>query len=89
MKDYALYQGNSEISGSRDAIRFANSAQLINNAHVWMDMIKSRIKTSHTYNEETADEIFHLIMHTFYSEFISFQITMESKRNGAQKKMFE
>lgn len=89
MKDYAFYQGNSEISGSRDAIRFANSAQLINQAHIWMDMIRSRIKTSQSHNEETADEIFHLIMHAFFSEFISFHNTMEGKRSGEQKNMFE
>jgi len=58
MKDYALYQGNSEISGSRDAIRFAFSSNLIVNGELWMDMIKSRIKTSHTYDEETAEEIY-------------------------------
>lgn len=29
MKDYAYYQGNSEISGSRDAIRYAFSSNLI------------------------------------------------------------
>lgn len=89
MKDYALYQGNSEIGGSRDAIRFANSAHLIDNAHIWMDMIKSRIKTSHTYNEETADEIFHLIIHTFFSEFVSFQKVMEEKRSGKQENLFD
>lgn len=29
MKDYALYQGNNEIGGSRDAIRFVFSIHLI------------------------------------------------------------
>ncbi len=58
MKDYALYQGNSEIGGSRDAIRNAFSLNLISDGDMWMDMIKSRIKTSHTYNDETAQEIY-------------------------------
>ena len=31
MKDYALYQGNSEIAGSRDAIQYAYSTNLITN----------------------------------------------------------
>lgn len=58
MKNYAYYQGNSEIGGSRDAIRYAFSSNLIKNGQMWMEMIKSRIKTSYTYNEETANEIY-------------------------------
>ena len=48
MKDYAFYQGNADITGSRDAIRYAFSSNIISNGDLWMDMIKSRIKTSHT-----------------------------------------
>ena len=82
MKDYALYQGNSEISGSRDAIRYAFSSNLISNGDLWMDMIKSRIKTSHTYNEETADEIYLKILNEYYPLFLDFEHVMENKRSG-------
>lgn len=44
MKDYALFQGNSTIGGSRDATREAYKLQIIENADLWMDMIQSRIK---------------------------------------------
>lgn len=89
MKDYALYQGNSEISGSRDAIRFAFSSNLIANGDLWMDMIKSRIKTSHTYNEETAEEIYIKIIDEYYSLFLDFEQVMESKRTGKQQNLFD
>lgn len=82
MKDYALYQGNSEIGGSRDAIRFAFSSKLIGNGDLWMDMIKSRIKTTHTYNEETANEIYLKIINEYHSAFLKFQEVMEAKRTG-------
>ncbi len=82
MKDYALYQGNSEISGSRDAIRYAFSSNLITNGELWMDMIKSRIKSPHTYNEETAEEIYFKIINEYYSLFLEFEQVMESKRTG-------
>lgn len=34
MKDYALYQGNSDIAGSRDATREAFQMQLIAEGHI-------------------------------------------------------
>lgn len=80
MKDYALYQGNSEIAGSRDAIRYAYSTNLITNGDMWMDMIKSRIKTPNTYNENTANEIYHKIIHEYFDAFIHFESTMQEKR---------
>lgn len=89
MKDYALYQGNSEIGGSRDAIRFAFSSKLIKNGDMWMDMIKSRIKTSHTYNEETANEIYLKIINEYHSVFLYFQEVMEGKRTGKQQDLFD
>jgi len=84
MKDYAAYQGNTNIGGSRDATREAFQLQLISNGEVWMDMIGSRNKTSHTYNEDTADEIYHKIMNEYFTAFCEFQKNMESKRSGEQ-----
>lgn len=89
MKDYAFYQGNIEIGGSRDAIRYAFSSNLISNGEIWMDMIKSRIKTSHTYNEEIANEIYLKILSEYYSSFLIFEETMESKRKGTQESLFD
>ncbi|MEZ5072782.1 MAG: nucleotidyltransferase substrate binding protein [Bacteroidales bacterium] len=77
MKDYALYQGNSEIAGSRDAIRYAFASQLIANGDVWMEMITSRIKTSHTYQEETTKEIYQKILNDYHPEFLRFQELMD------------
>lgn len=89
MKDYALYQGNSEIAGSRDAIRYAYSSNLISDGDLWMDMIKSRIKTSHTYNEETAHDIYLKIINEYYYAFLKFESIMEGKRAGEQQSLFD
>lgn len=51
IKDYASFQGNPEIRGSRDAARFAFKTNLLSNGELWMDMIISRNQSSHTYNE--------------------------------------
>lgn len=84
MKDYAVYQGNSTVGGSRDATREAFQMQLISDGKIWMDMIGSRNKTSHTYNESTAGEIFGKILHEYYPAFLEFQKNMEEKRSRDQ-----
>lgn len=84
MKDYATYQGNPDIGGSRDATREAFQLQLFSDGKIWMEMIASRNKTSHTYNEETADEIYSKILNEFYPAFLEFRNNMETKRSGEQ-----
>jgi nucleotidyltransferase substrate binding protein (TIGR01987 family) len=79
MKDYAAYQGNSSIGGSRDATREAFQLKLIDEGYIWMDMINSRNQTSHTYNEENAAIIYNKVVQEYYPEFIYFKNTMESK----------
>lgn len=87
MKDYAVFQGNTSIGGSRDASREAFQLKIISNGQVWMDMIGSRNKTSHTYNEEVANEIFVKIMKEYYPAFLEFQQIMESKKSDEQGKL--
>jgi nucleotidyltransferase substrate binding protein (TIGR01987 family) len=77
MQDFFIYQGNTEIRGSRDATRQAFSANLITDGDNWMEMIKNRNLTSHTYNEEISEEIYKNIISKFYPLFIAFQETME------------
>jgi len=88
MKDYAEYQGAIDIGGSRDATREAFKMGLIQNGEVWMDMIKSRKLTTHTYNEATADDIFLKIVTQYFAEFKAFRIKMESYRGGTEQDIF-
>lgn len=76
MKDFLQYSGIDNVTGSRDAIRAANENGLIQNAEVWMVMIRSRNKTSHTYHEATADEVFWNIVKDYYPEFVAFKEQM-------------
>lgn len=78
MKDYLEYQGISGITGSRDAIREAFQKGLITDGENWMDTIKSRNKTSHLYNEETALEIAKSIVNLYYKLFREFNSKMKS-----------
>jgi nucleotidyltransferase substrate binding protein (TIGR01987 family) len=82
MKDYAIFQGNSSIGESRDATREAFKLQLIVDGHVWMEMIKSRNETSHTYNKEVADEIYDKILNHYYPAFLEFKSNMFQKNES-------
>lgn len=78
LKDYLEYQGNNTIKGSRDATREAFKVELIADGEAWMDMIKSRNKSSHTYNEETANDILTAIINTYFPLFMELQTVMQS-----------
>ncbi|MDF1796168.1 MAG: nucleotidyltransferase substrate binding protein [Coxiellaceae bacterium] len=78
MKDYAHFQGNVAIAGSRDATREAFKMGLLQDGDVWMEMIKSRNQTSHTYNKLLAGEIADKILVNYYPAFILFSEKMES-----------
>ena len=78
MQDYLIHQGYTEIRGSRDATREAFRIELVKDGDNWMEMIKKRNLTSHTYNEETSEEIYQNIIEDFHPLFIEFQKVMES-----------
>ena len=77
IKDYYEFQGVTDIQGSRDAFRLAFNRGLIKDGENWMKMIESRVKTSHTYNEDTADEIASAILNTYFNLFIELHSAME------------
>ncbi|GAB4516770.1 MAG: nucleotidyltransferase substrate binding protein [Allomuricauda sp.] len=89
MKDYFYYQGNTEIRGSRDATREAFKFNLIRHGDIWMDMIVSRNKTSHTYDEDTASEITENIINDYVILFNEFYTQMVELREGEQNELFE
>ncbi len=72
MKDYFAYQGNPSITGSRDAIRESFNKGLILDGEGWMEMIKSRNQSSHTYNQNVAEEIAVKIVTQYHELFQSF-----------------
>ena len=59
------------------------------NGESWMDMLKSRNKTSHTYNEETADEICHAVFDVYYSLFKQLTTKLQSLRSDSGQALFD
>jgi nucleotidyltransferase substrate binding protein (TIGR01987 family) len=82
LKDYFEYQGNTQIAGSRDASREAFNKGLIDDGEGWMEMVKSRNKSSHTYHEEILKELVEKITLTYCDLFAAFKSKMNSLLNN-------
>lgn len=66
MKDFLEYEGFQNIIGSRSATREAFNKGLLSNGEDWMNMIETRNKTVHTYDEEILNEEFNSIITIYY-----------------------
>ncbi|MBW2369889.1 MAG: nucleotidyltransferase substrate binding protein [Deltaproteobacteria bacterium] len=82
LKDFLEYSGQSDIYGSRDAFRKAFQLGLIKDGENWMDMLTSRNKTSHTYNEETAREICEAVFNVYYGLFMQLKAKLASLQSN-------
>ena len=89
MKSYAEYQGtDKEIMGSRDAVRWAFENKLIENSDVWMEMIKRRNDTSHTYDEDTAADVVERVKNAYFQAFVSFYEKMNNLSSLKSEDLF-
>ncbi len=76
LKDFLQYRGLSGVIGSRDAARVAFREGLVIDGELWMEMVKSRNLTSHTYREEVADEIAGKILQQYYCALCELKSTL-------------
>lgn len=79
IKDFYENQGMVGIQGSRDTFRLAFNKGLIVDGENWMKMIESRIKSSHTYNEEIADEVVADIFNIYFDLFSELKSTLDQQ----------
>ncbi len=77
LRDYLRDQGTQNINGSKDAVRAAFRVGLIEDGETWMDMIKDRNRTSHTYNQVTAEAIATNIKTRFFALFVELREKMQ------------
>ena len=73
LKDYLREQGFSDVVGSKDATRLAFQNGLIADGDIWMDMIRARNQSSHTYNLELAQSIATDIISRFSPAFLAMR----------------
>lgn len=87
LKDFLENRGNTDIYGSRDATKKAFALGLIDDGEIWMQMIKSRNLTSHTYDENTADEIIGIVKDVYYVQFEKLKLKMEEQEKEERKEI--
>lgn len=57
LKEFFIEKG-LEVNYPKETIREAFAARIISNEDIWIQMLNDRNMTSHTYDEQLADEIF-------------------------------
>jgi nucleotidyltransferase substrate binding protein (TIGR01987 family) len=68
-KKLAVEQGFEDPQSPRKALASAFQLKIIDNETIWIKMMKDRNDTSHTYNEDLANQIYEKIKATYKSEF--------------------
>lgn len=84
LKDLLQEQGYTGILGSKDTFRLGNQVGLLTNGDIWMEMVKSRNATSHTYDESTANEITEVIRNSYFFAFSTLISTLEDIITGQE-----
>jgi len=79
LKDFYEYQGVQGMQGGRDAVKEAFNKGLIVNGEIWLDMIKKRNLTVHTYNEATTEQILTAIVDVYYPEFVQLKNKLQAR----------
>ena len=77
LKDFLEAQGIAGLIGSRDAIRSAFKNGLLADGETWMEMIKARNLSSHTYQLELANRLAAEILQRFYPAFVALEQKMQ------------
>jgi len=84
LKDFLEKRGARNLYGSKDTTREAFKRGLIKNGEAWMDMIKNRNLTSHTYDEAIASQIISAILNAYFAEFEALQIKLDKLKQEEQ-----
>jgi nucleotidyltransferase substrate binding protein (TIGR01987 family) len=78
LKDFLEEEG-FDVKSPRDAIKTAFQYGFIENATVWLEALKDRNLTRHTYNEETAIKVENNIKLRYYPLLKSLYIDFNKK----------
>lgn len=81
LKDFLEHKGITGLIGSRDATRMAFKNELIEDGQTWMDMIKDRNLSSHTYHLEVANRIAGNVLTRYYPAFQALSARLKIAMN--------
>ena len=66
LKDYLENEGYDQVKNGKHAIRVAFQDEIITDAENWMETLKKRNLTSHTYNEDILEQTLIFLADIFY-----------------------
>lgn len=79
LRNYLEYEGHQNITGSRSATRLAFNLGLITNGQIWMDMIESRNRTVHAYDEKLLEQEYRKVRDSYADCFEQLLHEMRSR----------
>lgn len=80
LKDYLESEGFATIQSPRAAIKKAYETALIEDGHDWLQMLENRNLTTHTYDEETANEVVEAINISYHPLLQALYHTLKAKK---------
>lgn len=81
LRDYLKDQGTQQLFGSKDTVRAAFAVGLIDDGEAWMEMIRDRNRSSHTYNVDVANAIVSHVIKTYIHTFKDLRKTGEGLKH--------
>ena len=82
MMSYEKENGITGVLGSKDVIRQAFKLSLVSNGEAWLEMVDTRNKTSHLYDEEMAADVIDEIIYTYYPLLAELRDVMVQTANN-------
>jgi len=76
---YIEYVGTVDQHGPSATIKNAFQYNLLEDGQIWMDMLRDRNLTAHTYKEDMANEIYERIITTHIKAFDQFVEDFDNK----------
>ena len=79
MKEYLEYQNMVGFNTPRMVVKEIYKLEIIQNGEIWLDMLNDRNLTSHTYDEETAQNIYLNIVQKYMPELKELKYNIEER----------
>ena len=78
LKDFLASRGVEELYGSRDTTREAVAQGLVRDGEAWMEMIRHRNLSTHTYDEGTVQEIVTAVVSRYLRAFQELETQLQN-----------
>ncbi len=89
LQDLLKEKGYNNVAGPKPVIEQSYQDGYISDGKGWMRMHKSRNLASHTYDEQTAEDIIEGIRKEYFSLLKNLHIRLKEEKTGKQQSLFD